>query len=93
MYIFLEPATAVCYPNVLHEFAMELDQNLYILPSSIHECLLLPDNGTYELEYLKNMVADVNHAVVSEDEILSYEVYYYDKATKQISIVTNEHFQ
>lgn len=53
-------------------------QNFYILPSSIHELILIKDNGGYEMEALNAMVQDVNEEQLTADEILSDHVYYYD---------------
>lgn len=47
----------------------------YILPSSVHEIIVLPESEVNDAEYLKEMVKDVNDSVVEEDEILSYNVY------------------
>jgi hypothetical protein len=35
-------AAAVLYENVLKQFADGIDRDLFILPSSIHELLLVP---------------------------------------------------
>lgn len=47
----------------------------YILPSSVHEIIVLPESEVNDVVYLKEMVKDVNDSVVEEDEILSYNVY------------------
>jgi hypothetical protein len=80
-------ASALLYPNVLHEFAERINMNFYILPSSIHECILVPDNGKMNKASLKEMVKDVNDSQVSADEVLSNEVYYYDIATDEFHII------
>jgi hypothetical protein len=61
--------------------------NLYILPSSIHECILIPDNGKMNKAALKEMVKGVNDSQVSADEVLSNEVYYYDLITDEFHII------
>lgn len=45
----------------------------YIIPSSIHELLIIPE-GTNSQEALEEMVKDVNNTVLSENELLSYHV-------------------
>lgn len=47
----------------------------YILPSSVHEIIVLPESEVNDAVYLKEMVKDVNDSVVEDDEILSYNVY------------------
>ena len=41
-------------------------------------CILVPDQGQYSRFELARMVREVNQTQVEEDEILSYQVYYYD---------------
>lgn len=55
------------------------EKNFFVLPSSIHECILVPDLGQYSREELAKMVKEVNQTQVEEEEILSYQVYYYDR--------------
>jgi len=52
--------------------------NCFIIPSSIHEVLILPDGGSITQEALDEMVSSVNLSEVSEDEILSEHAYYFD---------------
>jgi hypothetical protein len=80
-------ASTLLYPNVLYDFASSIRMNFYILPSSIHECILVPDTGKLSKAALKEMVKDVNDSHVSADEVLSNEVYYYDLATDEFHII------
>ncbi len=82
----LNGTSALLYPNVLHDFAVSHQSNLYILPSSIHEVILIPENRELSKEYLCQMVVDVNQTQVPIEEVLSNEVYYYDYQTKELSI-------
>lgn len=57
-----------------------LEDDLYILPSSVNEVLLVRASEVREgVDGLKAMVRDVNETIVAEKEILSYNVYHYDK--------------
>ena len=59
------------------------DADYYILPSSIHETILLRDyNDGY-----KSMVKEVNASVLTPEDFLSDNVLMYDKATKSIKVV------
>ena len=49
-----------------------------MLPSSINEILLVPDNGDMTADALRDMVKDVNAKEVSPEERLSDNVYHYD---------------
>ena len=57
-----------------------LEDDLYILPSSVNEVLLVRASEVRDgVDGLKAMVRDVNETIVAEKEILSYSVYHYDK--------------
>ena len=56
----------------------------YILPSSVHECILVPKTEEMNLETLENMVQEVNATQVAPNEKLSDHVYAYDSETKEI---------
>lgn len=79
-------AAAMVFTDKLQEFAESHETNFFILPSSIHEILLIPDNGEMDVEQLTNMVREVNDTQVSPDEVLSYNVYFYDKDEKQLML-------
>lgn len=54
-----------------------LNGNFYIIPSSIHEVLLVPDTGLPNAEMLNAMVRDVNQSQVPLKEQLADHIYYY----------------
>lgn len=82
-------SSCLLYPNVLKEFAKNFNPPIYIIPSSIHEVIIVVSK--YEdyvtAESLKDMVCEVNDTQVEDEEILSNNIYYYDKETDEISIV------
>lgn len=71
--------------EVLSQLAGQLGSGLYILPSSVHEILVVSCNGVTAKD-LRNMVQDVNQTTVSAEEYLSDSVYYFDPITKELSI-------
>lgn len=77
-------ASSLLYPYVLDYFAKRSGKNLYLLPSSIHEWIIIVQQEEYSEELLKDMVYDVNHTQVASDEVLSNQVYFYNKDTKRI---------
>lgn len=68
-------AVSAFYPGVLQEVAN--GNNLFLIPSSVHEFLLLEDNGVIEIDDLERMIKDVNATVVAPEEVLSDKLYYY----------------
>lgn len=84
----IQGAICLLYPNVLDSLAHKEGHNLYIIPSSIHEVILLPDTGKEpDATALKEMIRDVNSTQVAPEEILSDNLYYYDAADKRVKIV------
>lgn len=71
----------------IEELSSIFGRDLYILPSSIHEVLVTPDNGLYEVEDLKKMVKEVNDTEVSPEERLSYSVYKYSRRDAEIKVL------
>lgn len=68
-------AVAIAYPNQIEIIRAGLDGGFYMIPCSIHECLILPDDGTYREEELNSMVRDVNKTQLQPDDVLSDHVY------------------
>ena len=60
--------------------------DLYVLPSSIHEVLALPASIGGEPDDLRAMVASINTSVVSPEEVLSNECYFFDSKTGELRI-------
>lgn len=79
-------AACILYPNVLQEFAERIESDLYILPSSIHEVILIKDQGMEDANGLRNMVKDVNRTQLDPEEILSDQVYYYSRKNGKVGL-------
>ena len=78
-------AACILYPGVLEELARQEGCGLYIIPSSIHEVLLLPATYTrMSANELKQMIMDVNSTQVAPEEVLSDTLYYYDAKQEQV---------
>lgn len=71
-------ASAIFYPNVLDQISEGFQGDFFILPSSVHETLVIPDNGTFEYAGLKEMVQQINASEVSPEDQLADDVYHYD---------------
>ena len=82
----LNGAACILYENVLYDFAQELGADLYILPSSVHEVILLPKLSMFEKDELVNMVKEVNTEGVAADEVLSDHVYEYNRTERLITM-------
>lgn len=71
-------ACAIQYPDFLEQAAETLGGDFYVLPSSIHEVLLVADDGSMDLSYLEAMVRSVNETKVAPADRLSDHVFHYD---------------
>lgn len=80
-------ASALLYSRSMKRLAGELNKNLIILPSSVHEVILVPDDGITEKEFYREMVREVNDTQVDPEERLSYSVYYYDRVLEKITVL------
>lgn len=81
----VEGAACILYPNLVRDFADKVGSSLYIIPSSIHELLLLPTDNEEGSAEIKSMIREINDTQVSEEEILSYSLYYYDREEGKIT--------
>ncbi|MCM1190060.1 MAG: DUF5688 family protein [bacterium] len=79
-------AACILYPGVLGQVAEKEGKNLFILPSSIHETILLPDDGG-DTDGLKNIISCVNRTTVAPEDVLSDSLYYYDRSEKEIRVL------
>lgn len=80
-------AAAILYPGSMEQMAERLQSNFYILPSSIHETIILPAKESDNPEQLLEIVREVNATMVNEEEILGDNVYFYDKELKELKLV------
>lgn len=83
-------ASALLYGDVLKDFADKKGTDMYILPSSIHEVILLPSDRINDPTKLLSMVHDANTTVVSIGDVLSDSVYYYDRKTDHITEIVSD---
>lgn len=82
----LHGSGCILYPNVLCNFAKASDADIYILPSSVNEVILIPDVAKMlKADELKDMVHQVNCTEVAEEEFLSDSVYFYSRETQELS--------
>ena len=82
-------ASTIFYPGLLRRVSSILRENLIILPSSIHEVLVLPESHASAMgyEFLRGIVRDVNRDVVSPGDMLSDNIYRYECACDDIRAV------
>lgn len=77
-------AACILYPDKLKEIATYLDSDYYVLPSSVHEVIIIPEQEYLVKEEMEKMVCEVNETQVSEEEILSNKVYCYHRESERL---------
>ncbi len=80
----LNGASAMLYSRKIGELADSLRSDLLILPSSVHEVLLLPDDRDGEYDFYRRMVEEVNTTQVEPEEVLSGNLYRYSREKAKI---------
>lgn len=79
-------ASCMLYKDVVKDFANLINSDLYILPSSIHELILIPMENNTEKERFSQMVTEINTSQVPIEEVLSDHVYMYSLKTNTITM-------
>ena len=75
-------AGVLAYQDFMDKAAEKVGGDFFILPSSIHELLIVPDNGKMDLKELEAMVKEVNATQVAPADKLTDSVYHYDSKEK-----------
>ena len=77
-------ACAMMYPDLLRKIGEELEENYYILPSSVHETIIVAESEAPGKEELCEMIEEINETQVEEEEVLSNRAYYYECDTGKL---------
>ena len=81
----LNGATCMLYPGVIESCAEIAGGSIYIIPSSIHEIIFINEKYA-DPDELKNTLKEANNSVVLQTDILSDNIYYYDRTEKKLTI-------
>ena len=71
-------AGVLSYQNFMDQATERVGGDFFILPSSIHEILIVKDDGEMKAELLRNMVQQINRTELIPEDKLSDNVYHYD---------------
>ncbi len=83
-------SAAILYSKKLSNIAEMMNSDMYIMPSSIHEMIIVPKIYYNNEDRLKELVKEVNRDVVVPEEQLSDNVYCYDWKSGNIYICENK---
>lgn len=79
----LNGASVILYDGVVEKIAEKYDSDLYLIPSSIHEMIVIPAKNRDMYDLFQFMLTDINEKFVGKEEILSDKVYIYNKNEKK----------
>ncbi len=80
-------AFSITDSSFLMDVADAAGSDLYILPSSVHECIAVPEQYAGDPGKLKNLVADVNAKEVEPQDVLTGSVYKYERAAGMLEML------
>jgi len=70
-------AVAILYPDAMETIKAKIPGHFYMIPSSVHEVILLPDNGDMTEEEINGIINQVNGSVVDPSDQLGDEALYF----------------
>ncbi len=79
-------ANALFIPGMMEDISKRFGGNFFAIPSSIHEFIVVVDDGRVTGTELKEMLKTANQTVVEPEDILSYQLYHYDSTTKELNV-------
>lgn len=74
-------AACIAYPHILEMIGEILQRDYYVLPSSVHEVVIVPYSLGLDIRELDEMVREINVTQVAEEEVLSSHAYLYRRST------------
>ena len=77
-------AASMLYEGILEKVGQKLGEYYYILPSSIHEVIVVPESNSPVKQDLEEMVREINETQVEEEEVLSDRVYYFSRKENRL---------
>lgn len=85
-------AACLLYPEILKNFAEEVKDDLIIIPSSIHEVLIVPRNRALPYDELNAMIRCINQTEVPPEDRLSDHIYCYSRSQRCLYIPSGPAF-
>ena len=80
-------AAVILYDGLLKEMSKVLGHDLLILPSSVHEVLVMAYDKTMDFLSIRDMVEHINEVEVPVCDVLSNQIYRYNREKDQVSLI------
>lgn len=75
-------AACILYDGITDMIGTRLGENYYIIPSSIHEVIIMPESAGPDYSELNEIIREINATQVAAEEVLGESAYYYDRKKK-----------
>ncbi len=82
----IKGAGVLAYDGFMDYATQKLEGDFFVLPSSVHEILLVKDDGSMSYQELQALVKSVNATEVSPEDQLTNSVYHYDSKNKMFEL-------
>ena len=79
-------AAALIYPDCLRKIAGVVGENFFVIPSSVHETIIVAESEAPGREELGSMIEEINETQVEAEEVLSDRAYYYDRESGKLAL-------
>ena len=79
-------AACVAYPHILNMIGQILKKDYYILPSSVHEVVIVPCSSELDFDELDEMVKEINDTELDEEDVLSDHAYFVEYRTGKVYV-------
>lgn len=82
-------ASTIFYDGLMESISELLDSDLYIIPSSLHEVIIMKAPLTMFEDYMRGQIRFINSDAnaLGREDVLSNNLYYYKRHSNQISVV------
>ncbi|MCI8712430.1 MAG: hypothetical protein HFH23_09145 [Ruminococcus sp.] len=77
-------AACIVYPHVLEMVGNIVGEDFSVLPSSVHEVIIVPESYSLEQKEMDEMVTEINETQVADEEVLSNHAYFYEREAKKL---------
>ena len=78
-------ATVILYDGLLKKCADMVEDDIYILPCSVHELLFIRAHCSYDESYLRDLVHEANRTAVTAMDFLSDSIYLYKRDSGELT--------
>ncbi|MCR5542753.1 MAG: DUF5688 family protein [Eubacterium sp.] len=80
-------ASLICYKDIMELIYERMESEYYVIPSSIHEVLIIKDDDMINPTYMKDAIRCINEFYLQDSDYLSDNLYKYSSIERKLLIV------